>query len=260
MYRNSVLLLVFVLTALILAGCAEEQPEGNTPAETASQGGGQTTSEATTSGTTSGGASVGGTTMMGGTTSGETTVMAGTTSGGTTMQGMTSGGTTAGVTGGEAAVGGFVVESPNAPETTIPQVSVSQADAREYLDQVQPIIEDSVRDVSGLAQPDVSLENGNLSLDLPVSSLEEARGNIQNGLDQLRQTEPPQSLEPINQQLIESFERVLPAYDNIIEAANSGDAGRISDAVQENLPRIERFNAEARAILQDLEQAAGTQQ
>jgi hypothetical protein len=250
MYRNSVLLLVFILTTLILASCAEEQPESNTSAETTSQGGGQTTSEATTSGTTSGG-----TTMMGGTTGG-TTVMAGTTSGGTTVGGMIGGGTT----GDEAAVGGFVVESPNAPDTTIPEVSVSQADAREYLDQVQPIIEDSVRDVSGLAQPDVSIENGNLSLDLPVSSLEEARDNIQSGLDELRQIEPPQSLEPINQQLIESFERVLPAYTDIIEAANSGDAGRISDAVQENLPRIERFNSEARAILQDLEQAAGTQQ
>lgn len=260
MYRNNVLLLVFVLTTLVLAGCAEEQPENNTSAETASQGGGQTTSEATTSGTTSGGTTVmGGTTAMGGTTGG-TTAMAGTTSGGTTVGGMIGGGTTVGTTGDGASVGGFVVESPNAPDTTIPQVNASQADAREYLDQVQPIIEDSVRDVSGLAQPEVSIENGNLSLDLPVASLEEARGNIQEGLDQLRQTEPPQSLEPINQQLIESFERVLPAYDNIIEAANSGDVGRISDAVQENLPRIERFNAEARAILQDLEQAAGTQQ
>ncbi|CAN5544591.1 hypothetical protein BH24ACT20_BH24ACT20_17690 [soil metagenome] len=260
MYRKSLLLVVFALTTMILAGCAEEQPQGDTSAETTSQAGGQTTSVATTSGATTGG-----TTMMGGTTSGGTTMMGGTGSTGTTgMTGATSGGTTGGGTtvssGGQASVGGFVVESPNAPDTTIPEVSVSQADARQYLDQVQPIIEDSVRDVSGLAQPDVSIENGNLSLDLPVSSLEDARGNIQDGLDELQQLEPPQSLEPINQQLIESFERVQPAYGNIIEAANSGDAGRISNSVQENLPKIERFNSEARAILQDLEQAAGTQQ
>lgn len=256
MYKKSLLLMVFTLTTILLAGCADEQPSGNTSAETASQGAGQ----ATTSG-----ASTGGTTMMGGTTSGGTTMMGGTGSTGTTgMTGATSGGTTGGGTtvsaGGQASVGGFVVESPNAPDTTIPEVNVSQDDARQYLDQVQPIIEDSVRDVSGLAQPDVSIENGNLSLDLPVSSLKDARSNIQDGLDELRNIEPPQSLEPINQQLIESFERVQPAYDNIIKAANSGDAGRISDSVQENLPKIERFNSEARAILQDLEQAAGTQQ
>lgn len=249
MYRKSLLLVVFALTTMILAGCAEEQPQGDTSAETTSQAGGQTTSVATTSGATTGG-----TTMMGGTGSTGTTGMTGATSGGTT-----GGGTTVS-SGGQASVGGFVVESPNAPDTTIPEVSVSQADARQYLDQVQPIIEDSVRDVSGLAQPDVSIENGNLSLDLPVSSLEDARGNIQDSLDELRNIEPPQSLEPINQQLIESFERVQPAYGNIIEAANSGDAGRISNSVQENLPKIERFNSEARAILQDLEQAAGTQQ
>ncbi len=261
MYRKSLLLVVFALTAMILAGCAEEQPQGNTSDETASQAGGQTT----TSGATSGGTSMMGGTTSGGTTSGGTTMMGGTGSTGTTgMTSATSSGTTGGGTtvssGGQASVGGFVVESPNAPDTTIPEVSVSQADARQYLDQVQPIIEDSVRDVSGLAQPDVSIENGNLSLDLPVSSLEDARGNIQDGLNELQQLEPPQSLGPINQQLVESFERVQPAYDNIIEAANSGDAGRISDSVQENLPKIERFNSEARAILQDLEQAAGTQQ
>ncbi len=259
-YKKSILLLVFALTTLVAAGCAEEQPPGNTSAGTASQGIGQTTSAATTSGITSGGTTMMGGTTSGGTTIGGTTSTTGATSGGTTMAGTTGGGTTVSVVGGEATVGGFVVESPNAPDTTVPEVSVSRADAREYLDQVRPIIEGSVRDVSGLAQPDVRMENGNLSLDLPVSSLEEARGNVRDGLDQLRQLQPPQSLEPINQQLIQSFERALPAYDNIIEAANSGDAGRISNAVQDNLPRIERFNSEARAILQDLEQAAGTQQ
>ena len=256
------LLMVFLLASVVLAGCAEEQPQegraGDEAGATNRQAAAEPTGaleESTVVGMPPGDTVTGGTTV----TTGGTTAMAG-TSGGTMVGGMTGGGTTVGVAGDEATVGGFVVESPNAPDTTIPEVSVSQADAQEYLDQVQPIIEDSVRDVSGLAPPDVSIENGNLSLDLPVSSLEEARGNIQNGLDQLRQIEPPQSLEPINQQLIESFERVLPAYDNIVEAATSGDVNRISAAVQENLPRIERFNSEARAILQDLEQAAGTQQ
>ena len=256
MYRKSFLLVIFALTAVLLAGCADEQPSGNSSAATAPQGGGQAATSGTTGGGTSmmGGTTSGGTTMMGGTASTGNTGMAGTTSGG-----MMGGGTTVSA-GGQANVGGFVVESPNAPNTTIPEVSVSRADARQYLDQVRPIIEGSVRDVSGLAQPDVSIKNGNLSLDLPISSLKNARGNIRDGLNQLQQLQPPQSLDPINQQLIQSFERVQPAYDNIIKAANSGDARRISNAVQDNLPKIERFNSEARSILQDLEQAAGTQQ
>lgn len=94
---------------------------------------------------------------------------------------------------------------------------------------------------------------------MPVDSLENTRSDVRDGLDKLRQIEPPQSLQPINQQLIESYERTLPAYTDIIEAANGGDDGRLSNAVQENLPRIERFNSEGRGILQDLQQAAGNQ-
>lgn len=255
MYRKSVLVLVSVLIALVLAGCAEEQPESNASGEATTQGGGQTTSEATTSGTTSGG-----TTVTGGTTSGGTTMMGGTTSGGTTFGGTTVQGAAGGMADGEVAVGGFAVETPNAPDTTIPEVSASREDVQEYLNQVQPIVEDSVRDISNLVQPEARVENGNVTLDVEVGSLEEARNAVNDGLDELRNLEPPQGLEPINEQLIQSFERVQPAYEEIIDAANSGDAGRISDAIQENLPRIERFNAEARAILQDLEQAAGTQQ
>ncbi|MDQ4106915.1 MAG: hypothetical protein M3157_07065 [Actinomycetota bacterium] len=253
MYRKSVLVLVSVLTALVLAGCAEEQPESNTSGETASQGGGQATEE-TTSGTTSGGTTVAGGTTLGGTT------MAGATTAGTTFGGTTVQGAAGDTTGGEVAVGGFAVETPNAPDTTIPEVSASRQDVQEYLNQVRPIVEDSVRDISNLVQPEARVENGNVTLDVEVGSLEEARNAVSDGLDELRNLDPPQGLEPINEQLIQSFERVQPAYDEIIEAANSGDAGRISDAIQENLPRIERFNAEARAILQDLEQAAGTQQ
>ncbi len=69
----------------------------------------------------------------------------------------------------------------------------------------------------------------------------------------------PEDLEPIHKHLIRSYERVLPAYDEIIEAANSEDLRRMSAAARKNLPRIEGFNEETRAILQDLEQAATSQ-
>ena len=259
MYKKVAPILLSALLAMILAGCAEEQPQGSTAA-TGSSAPGDTGAAV---GTTTSATSAGETTVSGGTTGGGTTVTetTGATTGttGGSSGGTTGGGTTVSASGGEAAVGGFVVETPNAPDTTVPEANVSQQDAREYLDEVQPVIESSVQDFSNLANQEVSVQDGNLTLAVPVDSLENTRSDVRDGLDQLRQIEPPQNLQPINQQLIESYERVLPAYTDIIEAANDGDGGRLSNAVQENLPRIERFNSEGRGILQDLEQAAGTQ-
>ena len=157
-------------------------------------------------------------------------------------------------------VGGFSVERPGGGETTVPQVTAERQEVQRYRDQIQPIIEDTVRDVSDLVQSDVRLENGNLTFDVDVASLEEARASVRDGLEQLREIDPPQDLEPIHQRLIEAYEQVLPAYDEIIDAADSGNPQRVSAAVSENLPRIESFNEETRAILQDVEQAAGSQQ
>lgn len=247
MYKRVIPTLLALLLILALAACAEEQPQEaeETPAATETAettgeaGAGETTTEETTAEATNGETTA--------ETVPETTAE---TTEGTVMEAGDE----------QVSVGGFVVESQDTPETTVPEVTVSRSDAQEYLDQVQPIVENSVQDVSSLAQPDVRIENGNLTLDLPLDRLESTRDDLRDGLDELRQIDPPPSLEPINEQLIEAYERTLPAYTEIIEAADSGDVGRISNAVQENLPRIERFNAEARAIIQDLEQAAGTQQ
>ncbi len=157
-------------------------------------------------------------------------------------------------------VGGFSVEHPDGGETTVPQVTVEREEVQRYQEQVRPVIEDTVRDVSDLVQADVGLENGNLSFDVEVASLEDARASVRDGLERLREIEPPEDLVPIHQRLIETYEEALPAYDEIIEAAESGDPQRMSAAVSENLPRIESFNAETRAILQDLQQAADSQQ
>lgn len=161
-------------------------------------------------------------------------------------------------TGGEVTVGGFSVEGTGVPETNVPRVSVEREGAREYLDQTRPIVEDTVRDVSGLVQPRVRLENGDLALDVKVSSLKEARQDVRDGLKRLRETRPPEGLGPVHERLTAAYEGALPAYSDVIEAAESGDPGQLGSAVRESLPRIERFNAEARGIVQDLEQAVGT--
>ena len=157
-------------------------------------------------------------------------------------------------------VGGFSVEDPGGAETAVPRVSVEREAAREYLSQVQPIVEDTALDVSGLVQPEVRLENGQLVLDVGLDSLREAREDVGGGLERLRQVRPPEGLEPIHERLVSAYERVLPAYDNVIEAAESGDPDRLSSAVRESLPRIERFNDGVSAIVQDLQQATGTEQ
>lgn len=157
-------------------------------------------------------------------------------------------------------VGGFSVERPDGGETTVPQVTAQREDVQRYEEQVRPIIEDTVRDVSDLIQADVRLQDGDLTFDVEVASLEEARASVRDGLDRLRGIDPPEDLEPVHARLIEAYEQALPAYDEIIEAADSGDPQRLSAAVSENLPRIESFNEETRAILQDLEQAAESQQ
>jgi hypothetical protein len=54
-------------------------------------------------------------------------------------------------------------------------------------------------------------------------------------------------------------ERLISAYDSIIEAAESGEPGKLSSAVRNSLPHVERFNVEVSSIVQDIDQAVRTQ-
>jgi len=155
-------------------------------------------------------------------------------------------------------VGGFSVEGPGGAETTVPQVSVEREAARAYLRKVRPIVDGTARDVSDLVEPEVRVENGRLEVDLGLDSLREAREDVRRGLKRLREVRPPEGLEPIHERLVSAYEEVLPAYDNLIEAAESGNPNRIREAIEQGLPRIERFNDLTKGIVQDLEQAAGS--
>lgn len=156
----------------------------------------------------------------------------------------------------EATVGGFTVESPDGGEISVPEVAVDPQEAEAYLRDVRPVVEDSVRDISGLVEPEVGIEDGNVSLDLNVRSLDEARRSIENGADGLRELQPPDGLEGINDQLIEAYEEAVPAYQSIADAAEGGDPQEITNVVRQSLGDIERFDNEVEAILQDVEQAA----
>ena len=160
-------------------------------------------------------------------------------------------------------VGGFTLKSPSGGDTTIPQVTTRREDVEKYKEQIQPIIEDTVGSVSDLVQSDVDLvstsKTDHLTLDVPVAALDEARKNARDGLERLRDINPPEDLKPINESLITAYERVLPAYDEIISSAESEEPKFMSEAVSKNLPRIESFSEETHTILEDLEGAANSQ-
>jgi hypothetical protein len=237
------LLLVFsTALALALAGCGEEAQQEEAPAD----GNGEQAAEPENGAATEDTATTEDTAMQ------ETTMMEDTAMEGTGEQG------TLGA--GQVTVGGFTVESPGVPAREVPEVQVSQEEAQQYLDEVRPIAEDTVRDVSDLVDPQVRVENGNVVLDLGEDNLREARDSVEEGAERLRQVDPPANLEPINEQLIDAYEQAQPAYEDIIRAAEGGDPGEISSAVQESLPQIEQFRSEVNAIIQDLEQAAGQAQ
>jgi hypothetical protein len=157
--------------------------------------------------------------------------------------------------GDDVEVGGFTVGGFAAPDVEVPRATATQEDVLTYFNQVEPVIGESARDVSEVVRPQARVRDGRVELGVDVAPVEEASQAAQQNLERLRQVQPPEELEPIHNQLVDSYEKALPAYDNIIEAFDSGDPRKLQEAVQENLPLIEQFNAVERGILQDLQEA-----
>jgi hypothetical protein len=157
--------------------------------------------------------------------------------------------------GDDVEVGGFTVGGFDAPDVEVPRATATQEDVLTYFNQVEPMIGESARDVSEVVRPQARVRDGRVELGVDVAPVEEASQAAQQNLERLRQVQPPEELEPIHNQLVGSYEKALPAYDNIIEAFDSGDPQKLQEAVQENLPLIEQFNAVERGILQDLQEA-----
>lgn len=155
----------------------------------------------------------------------------------------------------EVVVGGFQVEGPEGQEIEVPEARVDREAAEEYLGEVRPVIEGTAQDISGVVEPQARLEDQTLTLSVEVQSVEEAQQAAENGLEQLRDIRPPEDMEPIHEQLVEAYERALPAYNNIIESFRGDDVSDLTEAVQESLPEIERATAQARSILQELQRA-----
>ncbi len=154
-------------------------------------------------------------------------------------------------------VGGFDVVGPTGEVIDVPAVSTEPSDAEIYLDAVRPVLEDTNRDLARQINPSAELQNQTLTLSIEVESIEQADEAVEGGLEVLRYVEPPDSLEPIHQLLVASYEEAILAYDNLLEAFGSGDLNELAAAAQTSLPEIQQFNATGRAILQELDRAEG---
>ncbi len=153
----------------------------------------------------------------------------------------------------EEAIGGVVVINPDGAEFYIPPASAEPEAIENYLQGVRPVIADTARDFSRFVEASAGLQDRTLTLSIEVESIEQADQALEQGLEALQAVEPPEGLEPIHEELVASYERALPAYDDILEAFASEDVNQLAGAMREGLPEIERFNAQTRAILQELE-------
>lgn len=136
-----------------------------------------------------------------------------------------------------------------------PRITADQAAVQLYWDQVRPILDDTARDVARVANVNVQFDGGDVSVGIDPNSVEQARQETQQGLDELKAIQPPPGLEETHQRLVTAYEEALPALDNFIGAIQSGDPVRIAESVRNDLPKIRNLLDEIEAVRQQLQQA-----
>lgn len=149
-----------------------------------------------------------------------------------------------------------LVESPQNGGDA-PPIDADPADVRAYRDQVQPILDDTVRDVAKVANVDVKIEGGNVSVGVDRDAAATAEREAQQGLEELRAVDPPPGLERTHDELVASYEEGVPALRDFVAAVQSGEAGRISRSAREDLPRIQRMLSEIQDVQRQLGRAGG---
>jgi len=136
-----------------------------------------------------------------------------------------------------------------------PQITADREAVQQYWDQVRPILENTARDVARVANVDVQLDGGNVSVGIDPNAVEAARQETQQGLDELKAIQPPQGLEETHERLVTVYEEGVPALVNFTEAVQSGDAIQIAQSVRNDLPKIQNLLSEIEAVRQQLQQA-----
>lgn len=151
---------------------------------------------------------------------------------------------------------GCGVQIPGSQGDQPPRITADRAAVQQYWDQVRPILDDTARDVAGVADVDVNFDGGNVSVGINPNAIQQAQRETRQGLDELKAIQPPDGLEETHRRLITAYEEALPALDNFIGAVQSGDAIRIADSVRNDLPKIQRLISEIDAVRQQLRQAS----
>lgn len=151
---------------------------------------------------------------------------------------------------------GCGVQIPGSQGDQPPRITADRAAVQQYWDQVRPILDDTARDVAGVADVDVNFDGGNVSVGIDPNAIQQAQRETRQGLDELKVIQPPDGLEETHRRLITAYEEALPALDNFIGAVQSGDAIRIADSVRNDLPKIQRLISEIDAVRQQLRQAS----
>lgn len=101
-----------------------------------------------------------------------------------------------GATGEEIVVGGFEVEGPEGRKIEVLEARVKWEAAEGYLGEVQPVVESATQDFSRVMEPRVRLEDQTPTLSIEVQSVEQTQQISQEGLQELREIQPPEDLEP----------------------------------------------------------------
>ena len=151
---------------------------------------------------------------------------------------------------------GCGVQIPGSQGDGPPRITADRAAVQQYWDQVRPILNDTARDVAGVADVNVQFDGGNVSVGIDPNAVQQAQQETRQGLDELKAIQPPQGLEDTHRRLITAYEETIPALNGFVSAVQSGDAGRIADSVRNDLPKIRRFLNEIQTIQQQLQQAS----
>jgi hypothetical protein len=136
-----------------------------------------------------------------------------------------------------------------------PQITANREAVQQYWDQVRPILESTARDVARVANVDVQLDGGNVSVGIDPNAVEAARQETQQGLDELKAIQPPAGLKETHERLVTAYEEAVPALANFIAAVQSGNAFEIAQSARNDLPKIQRLLSEIEAVRQQLQQA-----
>ena len=95
-----------------------------------------------------------------------------------------------------------------------PPITADREAVQQYWDQVRPILENTARDVARVANVDVQLDGGNVSVGIDPNAVEAARQETQQGLDELKAIQPPPGLEETHERLVTAYEEAAPALVN----------------------------------------------